>query len=111
MKGRIFLGVAFIVVAGIVFYIGAQLSKSGGVMSNSAKPEDLVQDSLSLEGVNELVSEGICDVTIFKSDKNMMIVSYDAAHSTNHSKVNGNKLSIHFGMDQVGFLISLFVQM
>lgn len=103
MKGRIFLATAFFIVAGLVFYVGAKFSKGDNVLSRVAKPADLVSDSLSLDGVSQLVSEGICDVEIFSSDRELMLVSYDATHTTNHSKVNGTKLNIHFAVDHIGF--------
>ena len=103
MKGRIFLAFAFFILAGIVFYVGAQLSRGENFMSRASKPENIVVDTLSIAGVSQLISEGICDVEVFRSNKDLMVVSYDAAHCTNHSKVTGNKLKIHFGMDQVRF--------
>lgn len=103
MRGRIFLAVAFFIVAGVVFYIGAQISKEGNFMTKSAKPANMVVDSLAIVGVSQLVSEGVCDIELHLSDKEIMTVSYDAAHCTNHSRVDGEKLNIHFGVDQVGF--------
>jgi hypothetical protein len=103
MKYRIFLATVLFIVAGIVFYIGAQLSKGENFLSRVAKPADVVVDSLSIAGVSQLVSEGICDIEIFNSDREMMVVSYDATHVTNHSKVEGPKLIIHLGVDQIRF--------
>ncbi|MFT4598619.1 MAG: hypothetical protein ACJAR8_000680 [Bacteroidia bacterium] len=103
MKYRIFLATVLFIVAGIVFYIGAQLSKGENFLSKVAKPADVVVDSLSIAGVSQLVSEGICDIEIFNSDREMMVVSYDATAVTNHSTVEEKKLIIHLGVDKIGF--------
>jgi hypothetical protein len=103
MRSRVFLAIVFFIVAGIVFYVGAQLSNGDSFMSRVAQPEDIVTDSLSIAGVSQLISEGVCDVEIFKSDREMVVVSYDAVHCTNNSKVKGEKLNSHFRVDQVGF--------
>jgi len=103
MNIRIFLATALFIVAGIIFYIGAQLSNGDNFPSRVAKPADVVVDSLSMVGVSQLVSEGICDIEIFNSDREIMVVSYDATHVTNHSIVEGEKLMIHLEVDQIGF--------
>jgi len=103
MNNRIFLATALFIVAGIIFYIGAQLSKGDDFIYRAAKPAYVVVDSLSILGVSQLVSEGICDIEIFYSDREMMVVSYDATHVTNHTKIEGPKLIIYLGVDQIGF--------
>ncbi len=103
MNNRIFLAIVLFIVAGIVFYIGDQLSQRDNFLPRVAKPADVVVDSLSIVGVSQLVSEGICDIEIFNSDREMMVVSYDATAVTNHSEVEGPKLIIHLGVDQIGF--------
>ena len=103
MNSRIFLAVAFFIVSGIVFYVGTKYSKSGDILSSGSQIENIIVDSLSLDGVSKLISEGVCDIEVHKSSREMMIVSYDSVHCTNHSKVDGDDLYIHFGVDQVGF--------
>jgi hypothetical protein len=103
MNNRIFLAIVLFIVAGIIFYIGDQLSQRDNFLPRVAKPADVVVDSLSIAGVSQLVSEGICDIEMFNSDREMMVVSYDATLVTNHSTVEGKKLIIHLGVDQIGF--------
>ncbi len=102
MKIRIFLALAFFIVAGIVFYLGAQWKNREGVFSKSAQ-DHTTTDSLSTASISKLVSEGVSDVEVIYSDREQVLIAYDSSYTVNNSEVEGNQLSLRFGMEDDGF--------
>lgn len=96
MNNRTFYGIALMILASAVLFIGYKISNQSGMPWSHKSGKTMLQDSISINGVTKLSSECNCDVELIYSDDERVVFSYDKSNYENKSAVSGNSLALNF---------------
>lgn len=97
MSGRALLGLAFIFLAALVFYIGKNEKDIFPTLYGEGEKYESVVDTFDIAKVDFISSNGQCDITYFYSDKKIALVHYKKNISQNLSSVVDNRFHLSFG--------------
>ena len=102
MNSRYIVAIGMFTLAAALFYVGSKY-KDGNMFSSDSEYLE-VADSISIAGVQSLLTDGVFEVEVISSDQNLMIATYDKNSISNRTRMVDGELRIDFKGVKSNFL-------